>query len=250
LDCPDSNDLPPLSFPIYGRDQTAVDAEIESELQRILQLPLASKRPWDVTIRHVADALREIKRREKKRARRAHLKWERRLRERIHTRQDLIDYEQGRLARRMARQHGRRLLHQTAGTLPLYQRLQQRSTTLITAMEGPETLSIADKFATAWAPLLTVSHATETDHARGDQLRRLFTAPVQHTLSDKANAALMATITSKEVEETIKDHGAHKAGGADRLNNDFYRGWGSLLAETLAREFNHILEGAHATVVS
>lgn len=233
---PKQRPLQPLLYPIRGRDPEAIKAEIEAELRRVTASAELEKWPWEETLRHITDALKAIRKTENQRARRAIKKWERRLRERVQTREELIQYEQGRLARREQRRRGARLQQAQVDTSTIYTRLNRRSPNVFTEMEGDQMRSIADRLATAWAPLLTQSHAKCNRSDQRRRLSKLCTVPRPHILSEQDNDALLARITATEVEATIKELGANKAAGADRLNNDFYRDWAALLAPTLARE--------------
>lgn len=217
---PRQRPLPPLLFPIQGRDQDAIDAEVGRELDRIFTAASRHQRPWDDTVRHIADALRKIKLLENKRARRARKTWEKRLRRRITTRAELIEYEKGKLMRQMQRRHGTRLEPEHGA---VFSRLKRRAPTVIAAMNGDQASSVADRLAAAWTPLMSASHATCPRSDLRDRLKRLVQNPTERMLSSSDNADLMAEITAAEVEATIKQLGAHKAGGRTASTTTFIK---------------------------
>ena len=93
-------------------------------------------------------------------------------------------------------------------------------------------MSIADKFASEWAPVLSSS-------------RQIFvTIPEAKRLSHFDNEHLLRPITEAEVLYVVKVLSRHKAAGQDRLNNDYYKETSALIVPAMVIIINQILDGA------
>lgn len=235
--------LAPNAYPVHGRDQAAIDQAIGKHLHQTVQAALRHNLDLDTVTALIKRGLKDIKRTERRRK-------EARERRSISTLQELIAHVQARIQRRAQARQQETLLQRSGHSAQLFRRLVQRETAKpIPELDRSHSTTVpddhtnADVMAQEWNTLLGYRHATVSRDEMATKCRELFEIPEQYKLTPAAGTRLVRPIQPDETLHTIAQLGAHKAAGADRLNNDFFRDWGEALEPWLTREFNRILQG-------
>ena len=86
-------------------------------------------------------------------------------------------------------------------------------------------MSIADKFASEWAHVLSRSHRTAPLHRLATELRVFASVPPNQILTADDNERLLRSFTEAEVLSDVIRLNRHKSAGPDGLNNIFYKIW-------------------------
>ena len=105
-------------------------------------------------------------------------------------------------------------------------------------------MSIADKFASEWSPVLGVIHRKQPLDGLNAAIQQFVHIPTERVISNAANAALLAEFSEAEVLTAIAGLSRRKSAGPDGLNNDFFKDTTALMVPALVRVSNAIMTGA------
>ena len=105
-------------------------------------------------------------------------------------------------------------------------------------------MSIADKFASEWAPVLSGCHRTTPLPLLASELRAFASVPPVQRLTSDDNERLLRPFTDAEVLAAVVRLNRRKSAGPDGLNNDFYKDTAALMVPALVIISNQILAGS------
>ena len=105
-------------------------------------------------------------------------------------------------------------------------------------------MSIADKFASEWSPVLGVNYLKQPLHGLNAAIQQFIHIPIERVISKAVNAALLAEFSEAEVLTAIAGLSRRKYAGPDGLNNGFFRDTTALMVSALVRVSNEIMTGA------
>ena len=109
-------------------------------------------------------------------------------------------------------------------------------------------MSIADKFASEWAPVLSGCHRTALLPLLASDLLEFASVPPEQRLTSDDNKRLLRPITDAEALAAVVKLHRRKSAGPDGLNNDFYKVTAALLVPALVIISNQILAGSELPV--
>ena len=241
----------PVSYPIQTHQPERVRSDLIAEMDGWAVSPTTTVRQWDSAVEACKHCIKTVRKRERQRRARFKKRVSRRDRRQLLTRPQWIsaNMEDHRLEHLV--RLGQSLERTTARLRWSFKRVadweRDQTVTNIARIHGPSFgrhMSIADKFASEWSPVLSVVHRVEPLAELPRAMLDFVSVPNDRLISTAANNGLMVDVTENEVLQAITELSRHKASGPDGLNNDFYKDTSALLAPVLVHVCNQILHGS------
>ncbi|KAE9036079.1 hypothetical protein PR001_g9006 [Phytophthora rubi] len=239
-----------VSYPIKTAQPGRVHTELLEELIEAEVGKEVSAATWDQTTRTCVECIKKVKKRETQRRNAVIRKLHAQNRAHLLTRKELMaatveDSREEHLVRM-----GQRLERTVEQLRWQFKRISnwerdQRITTIrqVNGAAFRREMTVADKFASEWKPILGKTHNTTPSDEHGTEFDQFVQIPANRRISEADNEKLMAEITQEEVIKAIAALNRHKAAGADGLNNDFFKDAQAVLVPAMLAIGNELLKG-------